>query len=388
VDHCDTCHRTKPIRHAPFGLLKSLDLLHRPWDTITIDFITTLPVSNGQDALWVIIDRLTKMGHFITCKGTMKPEDLVDHFIQQVVRHHGLPTSIISDRGSLFTSDFWKHVTKALGISRNLSTAFHPQIDGQTERVNAVLEQYLRAYCNYQQDDWEKLLPIAEFCYNNMQAGSTKVTPFFANYGYQPRFLPDLGTQNEETPEVSEYAAVLGKLHEELRAEMKEAQMAQTEQGNKARHPDPIMEPGDRVWLKRKNIRTTRPLNKLDHKQIRPYTILEKVGSHAYKLDLPASVKLHPVFHISLLEPTASTEPIPGHHQPPPPPIIIEAQQEWEVEQILDSRQHRSKIQYQVKWTGFHYPDKTWYLAENFENSPEIIREFHEEYPEKPAPTN
>ena len=128
--------------------------------------------------------------------------------------------------------------------------------------------------------------------------------------------------------------------------------MAQTEQGNKARHPDPIMEPGDRVWLKRKNIRTTRPLNKLDHKQIRPYTILEKVGSHAYKLDLPASVKLHPVFHISLLEPTASTEPIPGHHQLPPPPIIIEAQQEWEVEQILDSQQHRSKIQYESRGPG------------------------------------
>jgi len=180
----------------------------------------------------------------------------------------------------------------------------------------------------FQQDDWEKLLPIAEFCYNNMQVGSTKVTPFFANYGYHSRFLPDLSTQNEETPEVSEYATALGRLHEELRAEMKEAQMAQTEQANRARHPDPIMEPGDRVWLKRKNIRTTRPSNKLDHKKIGPYTILEKVGSCAYKLDLPASVKLHPVFHISLLEPTASTEPIPGHHQPPPPPIIIEEQQE------------------------------------------------------------
>jgi len=264
VDHCDACRRIKPIRHAPFGLLKLLDLPHRPWDMITMDFITTLPTSIGQEALWVIIDRLTKMGHFIACKGTMRPEDLADHFIQQVIRCHGLPPSIVSDRGSLFTSDFWKRVTKALRISRNLSMAFHPKIDGQTERVNAVLKQYLRAYCNYQQDDWEKLLPIAEFCYNNMQAGSMKVTPFFANYGYHPRFLPDLRAQNEETPEVSEYAVALERLHEELRAEMKEAQMAQTEQANKARHPDPVMEPGDRVWLKRKNIRTTRLSNKLD----------------------------------------------------------------------------------------------------------------------------
>ena len=153
MDHCDTCCRIKAIRYAPFGLLKPLDLLHRPWDTITMDFITTLPISNGQDTLCVIIDQLTKMGNFIACKGTMKPEDLADHFIQQVVWSHGLPTNIVSDRGSLFTSGFWKRITKSLGISRKLSMAFHPQTDGQTERDNAVLKQYLRAYCNYQQDD-------------------------------------------------------------------------------------------------------------------------------------------------------------------------------------------------------------------------------------------
>jgi len=107
-----------------------------------------------------------------------------------------------------------------------------------------------------------------------MQAGSTKVTPFFANYGYHPRFLPDLSRQNEETPEVSEYATVFGRLHEELRTEMKETQIARAEQANKTRHLDSIMEPGARVWLKRKNIQTTRPSNKLDHKQIGPYTIL------------------------------------------------------------------------------------------------------------------
>jgi len=164
----------------------------------------------------------------------MNPEDLADHFLRQVVRPHGLPSSMVSDRGSLFTSDFWKRVTETLGISRNLSTAFHLQMDGQTERANATLEQYLWVYCNYQQDDWERLLPIAEFCYNNTQTKTTKITPFFTNYGYHRRFLPDLGTQNEETPEVSEYVAALGRLHEERRAEIKEAQMFQAEQANKA----------------------------------------------------------------------------------------------------------------------------------------------------------
>jgi len=169
---------------------------------------------------------------------------------------------------------------------------------------------------------------------------------------------------------------------------MTEAQMAQVEQSNKARQPDPVLQPGDTVWLRRKNIRTTRPSSKLDYKQIRPYTILEKIGSRAYKLDLPPSIKIHPVFHISLLEPTASSEPIPGHRQPSPPPIIIDEQQEWEIDKILDSRSHRGKIQYRVKWTGFHDPDRTWYPASNFENSPEAIRQFHTEYPQKPAPRN
>jgi transposase InsO family protein len=130
-----------------------------------MDFITVLPTSNGKDALWVVVDGLTKMGHFIAYQGTMKPKDLADHFLQQIVRPHGLPNSIVSDRGILFTSNFWKQVTEVLGISHNLSMVFYLQTDGQTERPNAILKQYLRVYCNCQQDDWEKLLPIAKFYY-------------------------------------------------------------------------------------------------------------------------------------------------------------------------------------------------------------------------------
>ena len=112
------------------------------------------------------------------------------------------------------------------------------------------------------------------------------------------------------------------------------------------------------------------------------------MGLRTYKLDLPATVKLHLGFHISLLEPTTSTEPIPEHQQPPPPPVIIQEQQEWEVEKILDSRHYRNQVQYHVKWTGFHDPDRTWYLARNFENSPDLICHFHEEYLRKPATLN
>jgi transposase InsO family protein len=351
-----------------------------------MDFITGLPESGGSDTLWVIVDRLTKMAHFVPTSDTMKPEQLADAFSAHIFRPHGLPTSIISDRGSLFTSSFWTHIMKTLGTRRNLSTAFHPETDGQTERVNAIVEQYLRAYCNYQQDDWKGLLPVAEFCYNNTQSETTKVTPFFGNYGYHPRFLPDLGKADINNPEVSGYVSKLQQLHEELRAEIIHAQMGHAEQANKTRHPDPALQPEDKVWLPRKNIKTTRPSSKLDHNLIGPYTILEKVGTKVYKLKLPPTVRIHPVFHISLLEPGKPSSPIPGHTQPPPPPIEVNNEEEWEVEEILDSRRHRNKLQYRVKWTDFHDPDRSWYSAENFENAPAPIQLFHQKYPTKPAP--
>jgi hypothetical protein len=145
IDHCDTCTRIKPVKHAPFGLLKPLQVPDRPWDSISMDFVTGLPPVDGCNAIWVIVDRLTKMAHFVPCSDTMKPRQLADGFILHIVRTHGLPNSIISDWGSLFTSKFWTHIMGALGTTRNLSTAFHPEIDSQTERVNAIMEQYLWA---------------------------------------------------------------------------------------------------------------------------------------------------------------------------------------------------------------------------------------------------
>jgi hypothetical protein len=197
VDYCDTCKRIKPIKHAPFGLLRPLQIPERPWESISMDFITGLPKEEGSNTIWVIVDRLTKIAHFVACVDTMGPKELADGFLTHVVRTHGLPSSVISDRGSLFTSTFWKRIMEAMGTSRNWSTAFHPECHGQTERINAILEQYLRAYCNYQQNNWKQLLPMAEFCYNNSQSETTKVSPFFVNFGYHPRFTPPLSKVNE-----------------------------------------------------------------------------------------------------------------------------------------------------------------------------------------------
>jgi len=142
------------VRHAPYGLLQSNETLDRPWKSIAIDFITDLPKSEGYDTILVVMDWLTKMSHFIPCSKDLDARQFSILFMKEIVRLHGLPHDIMTDRGTLSTSDLWRETTGKLGIERRLSTAFHPQTDGQTERTNAILEQYLRAYINYQQDDW------------------------------------------------------------------------------------------------------------------------------------------------------------------------------------------------------------------------------------------
>jgi len=381
VKNCDICHRTKAVRHAPYGLLQSNEVPEKPWKSISMDFITDLPKSEGYDAILVVIDCLTKMSHFIPCHKDMNTRQFAKSFIKEIFRLHGLPNDIITDRGTIFTSDLWKETTKLLGIERRLSTAFHPQTDGQTERTNATLEQYLRAYSNYQQDNWCELLPTAEFAYNNGYQETIKHTPFFANYGMNPEYEA-IGhlMQGNITP-----LEEMSQLHDVLRAEMTEAQIRQKEYYDQHRKPDPNLKSGDMVWFLTRNVRTTRPCKKLDYKKIGPFKILAKIGSSAYKLDLPDTMRIHNTIHISLLEPYENNK-LPSQRQEPPPPIIIEGEPEYELEEIIDARLYYGKLQYRAKWTGYSpEQDKVWYPASNFENAVNAKQRFHERYPEKPT---
>ncbi|EKV18173.1 hypothetical protein PDIG_11210 [Penicillium digitatum PHI26] len=201
--NCHTCRRITPAREVRQGILRQLPVPERAWQDISMDFITHLPLSYGYDAILVVVDRLTKMKHFIHCKGTCNAEEVARLYTRHVWKLHGLPNTVVSDRGPQFVAQFWKHLTKRLRITNLLSTAYHPETDGQTERANAVLEQYLRAYVSYLQDDWSEWLPLAEFTANSHYSESTRVSPFYANYGFHPRivdlvwwkvsfFMPDL----------------------------------------------------------------------------------------------------------------------------------------------------------------------------------------------------
>ena len=240
-------------------------------------FITDLQKSEGDDAILIGIDRLTKMAYFLPCTKEIDAWQFSELCMREIFRLHGLPKDIITDPGSIFTLDLWKETTKQLGIERRLSTAFHPQMDGQMERTNSTLEEYLRAYVNYQQDNWKELLPMAEFTYNNGYQESIKRTPFFANYGVNHEYQT-IGHLVQGKIRSSEDRS---QVHDTLQAEMTEAQLRLKEYYDAERKPDPNGQSGDMVWLLPRHIRTTRPCKKLDYKKIGPFKILASIVESA-----------------------------------------------------------------------------------------------------------
>jgi len=187
IRSCDVCQPNKLIRHKKFGLLEPLEVSMRPWTAISMDFIVGLPKSDGYTKIWVIVDRFSKMAHFIPLRTEEHIKELALTFMQEIWPLQGLPESIVSDRDTRFTSKFCTSLMQLLQVKLNLSTIFHPESDGQTERVNQKLEQYLRSYCSYQQDDWVSLLPFAEHAYHTSVTESTKGSPFEINYGFSPQ---------------------------------------------------------------------------------------------------------------------------------------------------------------------------------------------------------
>ncbi|KAJ0128937.1 hypothetical protein HZ326_27960, partial [Fusarium oxysporum f. sp. albedinis] len=392
VKNCHTCRRANPAREARQGVLKPLPVPERAWQHISMDFITHLPPSEGHDAILIIACRLTKMRHIMACKGTCDAEDTARYYLKEVWKLHGLPHTIISDRGPQFVAEFWKKLTQQLSINSLLSTAYHPETDGQTERLNAILEQYLRAYVSYLQDDWSRWLPLAEFAANSLKSETTGMSPFFANYGFNPRmgFEPTITVKGTPaTRDAEKFAQKMNEILEYLRSESIAAQARYETQANRHRRPARQYREGDHVWLDARNIKTLRPQKKLDWKNIGPLKITKVISPYAYRLELPASMKIHPVFHTNLLKP-AATDPLPGQNPDPPPPVEAEGVEEWEVEDIVDSRWDRRgrggrpRLKYTVKWAG--YADPTEVPADYVENAAEVVANFHRRYPAKPGP--
>ena len=248
---------------------------------------------------------------------------------------------------------------------------FHHQINGLTERVNSVIEQYLRCYTNFKGSNWNDFLYLAEFSYNNTIQESTNHSPFFANYGFNPRHSPEVPT-NVEVPRAEELVKNLAELTKELKENIKIAIEKQEKYANKHRMEPPEFKKNDKVWINSSLI-IKNGNKKLKPRKLGPFKILSKISPVSYKLDLPKNLRIHPIMHVSDLEPYFEDKF--GRNQEPPP-IIINNEEEYEVEQILDKRTHYGKIQYLIKWKGYPLSEASWEPEENL-NCPKLLKKFN-----------
>ena len=264
-----------------------------------MDFITKLPIVAEKDVILVVCDRLSKMTHFVaTTEGTLA-EGLARLFRDNVWKLHGLPESMVLDRGPQFAAELTKELNRILGIETRLLTAFHLQTDGQMEQMNQELEQYLRFFVDHRQKDWPEWLASVEFVVNNKVYMATKVSSFMANYGRELRMGGDIRKRGK-IESAMEFVERMKKVHEEARVVLKKAQEDMKRQADSGRKETENWKKGDRVMLSTKDlVFKERPVRKLVERYIELYEIEEVISMNAVKLRLPSSMRIHPVVNVS-----------------------------------------------------------------------------------------
>ncbi|KAJ3686553.1 hypothetical protein LUZ61_015717 [Rhynchospora tenuis] len=305
VRNCEVCQLNKSENVATPGLLQPILVPDGAWQGISMDFIVGLPKSEGKTVILVIVDRFTKYAHFLQLAHPYTAKEVAQLFLQQVYKLHGLPLNILTDRDPLFTSKFWKVVMEQLGVKLNYSTSYHPQTDGQTERVNQCLENYLRCMVFDKQKKWSHWLYLAEYWYNTSFHSSLNCSPFQALYGYEPRELPSVKVGNENSDVITGEGGRREQTLELLKFHLKRAQEKMKKQADKKRVARSF-KVGDWVYMKLQPYRQVsvsgQAHSKLNPKFYGPYEIIEKVGEVAYKLNLPLGSSIHPVIHVSQLK--------------------------------------------------------------------------------------
>lgn len=319
IRECPVCQVTKAEHvHIP-GLLNPLEVPDMAWTHITMDFIEGLPKSKGKDVILVVVDRLTKYAHFLALSHPYSVEQVVEVFMDNIHKLHGMPMAIITDRDRILTSQLFQEVFKAMKVQLRFSTAYHPQTDGQTERVNQCLESYLRSMAFQEPHQWYSWLALAEWWYNTTYHTSLQMTPFQAMYGYPPpqinEFSVPCNVSVEARVTIEQKEAILRK----LKSSLTEAQRRMKHYADRNRS-ERSLAVGDMVYIKLQPYRQTafgiRGSLKLRSKFYGPFKVLERVGQVAYRLQLPEDASIHPVFHVSQLKKHLGKRVVPMSNLP------------------------------------------------------------------------
>ncbi|KAJ9552657.1 hypothetical protein OSB04_016702 [Centaurea solstitialis] len=366
VSKCLTCAKVKAEHQKPSGLLQQPEIPEWKWEQISMDFVTKLPkTKKGHDTIWVIVDRLTKSAHFLPIKETYSIDKLAQLYVGEIVMRHGVPISIISDRDSRFTSRFWQSLQATLGTRVDLSTAYHPQTDGQTERTIQTLEDMLRACVLEFGGSWDDHLPLVEFSYNNSYHASIQCAPYEALYGRKcrsPLNWLEVGENRLFRPDVVQETTDKIKMVQE---KLKVARDRQKSYADNRRKPLEF-QVGDKVLLKVspwKGLLRFGKKGKLNPRFVGPFRVIERIGPVAYRLDLPIELSsIHDTFHVSNLKKCLSEETVVL----PLDEIQIDEQLRVSEEpiEILDreiKQLRRSRIPIvKVKWNSRHGREFTW----------------------------
>jgi hypothetical protein len=362
---CESCQRSKTSTRPPAGKLHTLPIPTKPWDSIGMDFIGPFPESKGFNYLWVIICRMMSMVHLIPVNTTTTASELSWIYLREIVRLHGLPSTIVSDRDSKFTSRWWRELHKILGTRLLMSTSFHPQTDGQTERANKNIGQIFRTLVHTNQKNWVDKVAMTEFAINASISETTKYAPFELNGGYMPSMIREIRSNEGAAKGIRSFAESALEHLAEAHDAIIEARALQTHHSNKRRGDELTIAAGDLVYLSSKNLNIAKSrARKLCPKYIGPYRVLMAYPkSSTYTLQLPTALqkrRINPTFHASLLRPYHPSDDalFPNRAQPEPYDFGAADDQEWFVDDILGHRWTTDgHIEYEIRWSA---GDTTW----------------------------